>query len=280
MAPHDDWRERQESATVTVEGHELEVAYYDEGDGPDPPVLFVHGIPTWSFLWRDVAPAFAGDRRVIAPDLAGYGESSMYDGFDRSIRAQEAVLGALLDELGVDSCVLVGHDIGGGVGVRLAVNDPGRIEALVLSNATVYDSWPIEFIVDLGLPSTIRTMSVEECRETLSEAYRDTLHGDPAEAFVEGMCSQWDTEEAVVSLGRNAIATNTNHTTEIAYGEIEAETLLLWGTEDDEQPIEDAERLAEDLPNATLAPVESAGHWVPEDRPTEYRERLAAFLDS
>ena len=279
MVPHDDWRERQDSTTVTADGHEIEVAYYDEGGGSEPPLLFVHGIPTWSFLWRDIAPAFADDRRVIVPDLAGYGESSMYDGFDRSIRAQEAVIEALLDDLGVDSCVFVGHDIGGGVGVRLAVNDPERIESLVLSNATVYDSWPIEFIVDLGLPSTIRTMSVEDCRETLAEAYHHTLHGDPNEVFVEGMCSQWGSEEAVVSLGRNAIATNTNHTTEIAYGEIEVETLLLWGVEDDEQPIEDAERLAEDLPDATPAPVEDAGHWVPEDRPRAYRERLEAFLD-
>ena len=279
MAPHDDWRKRQESTTVTADGHDLEVAYYDEGGGSEPPLLFVHGIPTWSFLWRDVAPAFADDRRVIAPDLAGYGESSMYDGFDRSIRAQEAVLEALLDELGIDACAFVGHDIGGGIGARLAVNAPERIASLVLSNATVYDSWPIEFVLDLGLPSTIRTMSVEDCRETLSVAYRDTLRGEPNEAFVEGMCSQWDSEEAVVSLGRNAIATNTNHTTEIAYGEIEAETLLLWGAEDDEQPIGDAERLVDDLPDATLVPVEDAGHWVPEDRPRAYREGLETFLE-
>lgn len=278
MTTHRDWYDGQRSTTITADGHDLEIAYYDEGNGEESPLVFVHGIPTWSFLWREVAPAFVDDRRVVALDLAGYGASSMYDGFDRSIRAQEAVLEALFEALGIDSCVLVGHDIGGGVGVRLAVHTPERIDALVLSNATVYDSWPIASILDLGLPATINSMSVADCRETLASAYRETLHGEPDEAFIGGMCAPWSSEEGVVSLGRNAIATNTNHTTEIDYGAIEVETLLLWGTDDDEQPIEDAERLAAELPNATLAPIEDAGHWVPEDRPRAYRDGLAAFL--
>lgn len=64
--------------TVTVDGHDIEIAYRDDSEGD--PVVFLHGIPTWSFLWRDIAPAIADDYRTIVPDLIGYGESAKHDG--------------------------------------------------------------------------------------------------------------------------------------------------------------------------------------------------------
>jgi pimeloyl-ACP methyl ester carboxylesterase len=83
---HDEWGSRQRTTTVSVDGHDLEVAYYEDGDPDDDTLLFVHGIPTWSFLWRDVAPAFTDEYHVLAPDLLGYGNSTARKGFDRSIR--------------------------------------------------------------------------------------------------------------------------------------------------------------------------------------------------
>ena len=81
-----------------------------------------------------------------------------------------------------------------------------------------------------------------------------------------------------MSLSRNAVATNTNHTTEIDYGAITAETLLLWGGDDVLQPVEYAERLEADLRDATLELLDRAYHWVVEDRTAAYRERVRAFL--
>ncbi len=118
---YDTWSENQETATVTVDGHDLEVAYYDDGDGD--PVVFCHGIPTSSFLWREIAPPLADEYRVIAPDMVGYGNSAMHDGFDRSIRAQEEMIVALVDELGLETLSFVGHDLGGGVGLRYAAHN-------------------------------------------------------------------------------------------------------------------------------------------------------------
>ncbi|MDY7083399.1 MAG: alpha/beta fold hydrolase, partial [Halobacteria archaeon] len=98
---HGEWSASQDETDVIIDGHDLNVAYRDEGSG-HAPVVFLHGIPTWSFLWRDVATAIEEDRRVIVPDLLGYGNSSMHDGFDRSIRAQEIMLDSLLRQLGTD----------------------------------------------------------------------------------------------------------------------------------------------------------------------------------
>lgn len=279
MVDHDTWSDQQSSTTVSVDGHDLAVAYHE--DGPDesaaPPVVFVHGIPTWSFLWRDIVPAVADDRRTIAPDLVGYGNSAMSDGFDRSIRAQEDMLEALLDDLGIEEIALVAHDIGGGVALRFAAHNPERVDQLVLSNAVCYDSWPVEFVSDLGLPSTA-DLEREELKARLESAFVEGAYGEADPEFVAGMKAPWLTDEGHLSLVRDAVATNTNHTTEIDYGAITAETLLLWGEDDVMQPYAYAERLAEDLADAELAALSDAYHWVPEDRADAYVDRLREFL--
>lgn len=282
---HDTWSDAQEETTVTVDGRERSVAYFDGGDADDPPVVFLHGIPTWSYLWREVATALEDEYRVIAPDLLGYGNSEQTDAFDRSIRAQEAMLGELLENLGIDGdaddLALVGHDIGGSVALRYAWHEPDTVGKLVLSNAGCYDSWPVEFINGLGLPGAVSGLSDEEFEETMGFVFENGLYGDAGEheAFAEGMRAPWRSEGGRTSLERCAVATNTNHTTEIDYGAITAETLLLWGADDVLQSIDYAERLAEDVSGPTeVVPLEEAYHWVVEDRPEAYAEHVAEFL--
>jgi len=275
---HEEWTDRQTATMVRVDGHGLEVAYY--GSGPDrspaDTLVFLHGIPTWSFLWRDVAPAFEEEYRVIAPDLLGYGNSASGEGFDRSIRAQEAMVEALLDELGEERVTLVAHDIGGGVALRLAAHSPERVDRLVLSNAVCYDSWPVEFVSDLGLPGTA-DRDHEAVMATVRGAFELGVYADDAEeAFVEGMVAPWDSEQGQVSLSRNAVATNTNHTTELDYGAIEADLLCLWGKDDSFQPPAYGERLAEEVGGEVVELA--AYHWVVQDRPEEYAEEVTEFL--
>ncbi|MFB6270755.1 MAG: alpha/beta fold hydrolase [Halobacterium sp.] len=277
---HEEWTRKQSETTVDVDGHDVEVAYFEDGDPSDHTLLFVHGIPTWSFLWRDVAPAFADDYHVLAVDLAGYGNSEKWDGFDRSIRAQEQVVDGLLADRGADDVSLVAHDIGGGVALRYACHQPARVRNLVLSNAVCYDSWPVEFVSDLGLPETADAPR-EELEAKLDFAFGDGLHGDASdhEAFVEGMKAPWLSEDGKRSLARNAVATNTNHTTELDYGAVTADTCCLWGVDDVLQPVEYAERLVEDVSgDAELVELADAYHWVVEDRAETYRRELRAFL--
>jgi len=277
---HQEWTDAQEETTVTLDTHEIPVAYRDEGDasGDENPLVFLHGIPTWSYLWRGVAPAFEDDRRVIAPDFVGYGNSAMYDGFDRSVRAQEQVLDSLLTQLDVEQIDLVAHDIGGGVALRYAAHNPDAVGKLVLSNSIAYDSWPIQFVVDLGLPATINDMTVDDVEEQLTQMFQGTLI-DPDDEFVTAMVSRFASDDGRISLSRNAIATNTSHTTEIDYDAITAETSFIWGERDDFQPITFAEQLNENLANTTGITRLDANHWVPEDRSTKYVEHLSDILD-
>ncbi len=279
MVSHEEWTDRQSSTSVTVDGHDLEVAYVEDGaDNDGPPVVFVHGIPTWSFLWRHVAPDLADEHHVIAPDLLGYGNSAMHDGFDRSIRAQEQMLADLLSEY--DTVSFVCHDIGGGAVLRYASHHPDAVDQLVCSNVVCYDSWPVEFVNGLGLPSKL-DRDPEEFQAEFEFAYGEGLAGDADDnrEFVDGMAAPWQSAEGRTSLVRNAVATNTNHTTEIDYGAITAETLCLWAEDDVMQPIEYAERLADDVAgDASMATLSDAYHWVVEDRTDAYRDRVRQFL--
>jgi haloalkane dehalogenase len=279
MMSYDEWTAAQQSTTVTVDGHDLDVAYYEAGAGNGDPVVFMHGIPTNSYLWRHVVPAVAEHRHAIAVDMLGYGQSAMHDGFDRSLRAQEEMLDDLLDSFGVDTVSLVGHDLGGGVFLRYACHQPDAVDRLVLSNSVAYDSWPIQTITDLGLPESAQDNSPADVQGMLDGLFRQTLWGDDHdEAFLEGMKAPWNSEAGVTSVVRNAVATNTSHTTEVDPTDVTADTLLLWGLEDEFQPVQWAERLESDIDSCELVGLEEAVHWVPEDRPETFAERTVEFL--
>ncbi|PSQ09643.1 alpha/beta hydrolase [Halobacteriales archaeon QS_5_70_15] len=274
---HEAWSAAQEETEVRVDGHDLTMAYRDEGPEDAHPVIFLHGIPTWSFLWRRISPAFEGEYRTIVPDMLGYGNSDRRDSFDRSIRAQEDALQELIDDLGLGMVSLVAHDIGGGVALRYAAHHPDRVETLVLSNAVCYDSWPVEFVTDMGLPKTAG-MDPDEFEAKLDFAFGDGLvTDDPDPEFVEGMKAPWLREDGRRALARAAVATNTNHTTEIDYDVIDSRTYCVWGTDDVMQPVEYGERLAGDL-DGEVVRLDGAFHWVVEDRPAGYREALAGTL--
>jgi pimeloyl-ACP methyl ester carboxylesterase len=279
-ADHEAWTAAQSKTTAVVDGRELDVAYYEAGhDNPGPPVFFLHGIPTWSFLWRGIAPAVAEERRVIAPDFVGYGNSQRSDDFDRSVRAQTGVLADLIAEVPADEVDLVAHDIGGGVALRYAAARPEQVRKLAVSNAACFDSWPVEYVNSLGVPGVVEGWGDDEFEEHMAFLFEEGAHGEADPAFVAGMRAPWAREGGRRALARAAVATNTNHTTCIDYGAITAETLCLWGGDDVLQPIENAERLADAVAgDVTVVGLDDAYHWVTHDRTEAYRERLRAFL--
>ena len=149
---HDAFRRRQRS--VELEGlsyRPLRVAWTDLGDGV--PVILLHGIPTWSFLYNEVIPLLAQQAHVIAPDFLGHGYSDRRDFFDRSLLAQTDMIMRLMDHLGIERADFVGHDTGGGVALIMAINHPERVARLVLTNVVAYDSWPIDEMIALCNPN-------------------------------------------------------------------------------------------------------------------------------
>jgi haloalkane dehalogenase len=116
----------------------LRLHYLDEGSGR--PVICLHGEPTWAYLYRRIAPRLVeAGRRVICPDLAGFGRSDKptdrrWYTYDRHVD----VMSALLAVLDPTDAVVVVHDWGGPIGLRWAVENAERVSGLVILNTGLY----------------------------------------------------------------------------------------------------------------------------------------------
>jgi len=133
--------------------HGKQMAYIDEGQGD--PIVFLHGNPTSSFLWRNVMPHLEGKGRLIAPDLIGMGDSEKLD--DSNAQSYTYVehrkyLFSLLEELGVKANVtLVIHDWGSGLGFHWAHQNPDAVKGIAFMEAIVapvpsWEAFPEDFI--------------------------------------------------------------------------------------------------------------------------------------
>ncbi len=128
--------------------HGKQMAYHDVGSGD--PVVFLHGNPTSSYLWRDIVPYVSGQARCIVPDLIGQGDSDKVDnpGADSYTFAEHRqFLDGLLDQLELgDSITFVIHDWGSALGFDWANRHRDRVAGLVYMEAIVrpvtWDEWP------------------------------------------------------------------------------------------------------------------------------------------
>lgn len=277
---HIDFTARQKHVNLAGLAHQpVRIAYTDVGEGD--PVILLHGIPTWSYLYHDVADQLAAQHRIIAPDFIGHGNSDQRDMFDRSLTAQCSMILALMDHLGLASAAFVGHDTGGGVALMMAIQNPQRVDRLILSNIVAYDSWPIDDMIDISRPDW-KAKSADEIKDFLLAGFKDGLSRKTrlTDEFVEGIVAPYVTEVGKISLIRNASGLNTSHTTMLVprHGEIAAETLLVWGADDPWQPLADGESLAQEIPNARLVKVPNASHWVQQDAPEEWLAHVLPFL--
>jgi len=277
---HEAFRKRQKTVTLTgLSYRPLTVALTDIGRGT--PIILLHGIPTWSYLYNDVIPLLTPHMRVIAPDFLGHGYSDRRDFFDRSLPAQTEMILALMEHLSIDRAHFVGHDTGGGVSLIMAIDHPERVAKLVLTNVVAYDSWPIDDMIALGNPKW-RSKSADEVADFLASGLPDGIHNADRLTldFIEGIVAPYRDDDGKISIIRNASALNTNHTTMLAerHREIAAPTLCLWGVHDPWQTIRDGERLAVEIPGATLVRVENASHWIPQDTPETFASEIMRFI--
>ena len=201
---HDAFRQRQRSVELDGLSYKpLRVAWTDLGDGE--PVILLHGIPTWSFLYNEVIPRLAETARVIAPDFLGHGYSDRRDFFDRSLIAQTGMIVRLMDHLGIERADFVGHDTGGGVALIMAIDHPERVARLVLTNVVAYDSWPIDDMIALGNPNW-RSKSPKEVADFLASGLPDGIYNKDrlTPEFRAGIVAPYSDEEGKISIIRNA----------------------------------------------------------------------------
>lgn len=150
-----------QSRTARLPGCTL---HYLEWEGADqgPPILMLHGWPQDSHMWRRVATSLAGRRRLIAPDLRGFGQSAT-PGFGYTPRYFALDQIALLDHLGIPEIDLIGHDWGGWTSFLLGLRWPSRVRNILaistphpwveLRPQRLRGAWRILYTVPIATPA-------------------------------------------------------------------------------------------------------------------------------
>jgi|GEM_PF-1715230 len=137
----------------------------------------LHGMPTSNFLWRHVLPELQDDGYVVAPDLIGMGRSGQPD-IDYTVRANVDYLDAFLGELGIETAVLVMHDVGGLTGLPWAGQNPDRVTGVVMFETGFADPQvDDEVVYDLMVENFIQLETVTELSEDVLDVYRAPWNG-------------------------------------------------------------------------------------------------------
>jgi len=261
----------------------LRMHYVDEGAGP--PVLLLHGEPTWAYLYRKLIPPLVADGlRCVAPDYFGFGRSDKPT--DRrwySYDAHYAAIERFADELDLRDTTLVVQDWGGPIGFRLAVERPRRIARLVVLNTGIgarapNDEW-------LRFQAFVRRVGTEIVPGQL---IRISLVQPVDDEIIAAYDAPFPTPESKTGIVMfpELVPTSSDHPSAPAMLAVrdrlstwEAPALILFSDSDPIFSRRAAETMAALLPNAELAPpVEGAGHFLQEDRGERIAADVSAFV--
>jgi len=261
--------------TIVIDGRRI--AYRATGTGP--PLLCLHGYPTSSFLWRSLAPALAGARTIIAPDLPGFGDSDLGTS-SGTWEEQVSFLESFVVSLDLASVDLVVHDWGGLIGLRWACDRSSRVDRLVITNTGFFPEgrWH-------GMAEIMRT---PEAGESLMDGF--TSEGfagmmrlvcpsmpDPALAEYWKALATPERRAAKLALYRSG-----NFAKLEAYrGRLAAlarPTLIVWGASDRFAPAGGAVRFAREIAGSRLVLLPGVGHFLHEEAPWRTVPLIREFL--
>lgn len=125
-----------QSRYAKIDGQDMH--YIDEGKGEA--VVFVHGTPTWSFLWREMIQSLSAEYRCIAPDHIGFGLSGKEKSYPGRAETLANNLETFLESLNLDSFTLVVHDFGGPIGLSYAIKHPEKVKRVVMFNTWMWET--------------------------------------------------------------------------------------------------------------------------------------------
>lgn len=272
--------------------HGQRLAYRMCGDPADgrPVLVLVHGLAGSSATWEDALELLSDRFTVVAPDLPGHGRSTCRPRHDYSLGAHANALRDLLVALGIDRASLIGHSLGGGVGLQFAYQHPERCERLVLVSSGGLGpevSWllraltlpGVELLMPLLCPTFVRDAGNAVGRaigrlglrwpgvEHEWRAYTSLADGDRRQPFIRTLRSVIDAGGQVVSAQDRL------------YLAAHLPTLVVWGGRDRMIPVAHAAVAQASLPSSELVVFERAGHFPHVEEPAAFVHAVTRFVE-
>jgi 4,5:9,10-diseco-3-hydroxy-5,9,17-trioxoandrosta-1(10),2-diene-4-oate hydrolase len=264
-----------EKKFVQVDG--ARIAYVDIGEGK-PTILLQGGGPGASGIsnYRRNVDELSKSRRLIVPDLPGYGDSEDKLGFHEIYKALGEFLIHFLDALGLDKVDCVGNSLGGMTTVGALLHSSHRINKAVLMGPggfqPVFTPMPTEGMRRMGVVNASDNPTREQMRGVIELLVND---------------SSFITDELLDE--RVKAASNPNRFKPFArsfgemwredLGSVKNEILVMWGLEDRVCPVDMAPGIIKAFPNASLHLLPNCGHWVQWEKPDDFNKLVAWFFD-
>tara|TARA_B100000959_G_scaffold282817_1_gene350121 strand:- start:387 stop:1289 length:903 start_codon:yes stop_codon:yes gene_type:complete len=278
---------------LDIGGHEMHLL--DEGVGP--PVLMVHGNPTWSFYYRNLVLALRGDYRVVVPDHIGCGFSSKpsLEDYPYTLKRRVDDLEELMERVGFEEpLTLVVHDWGGMIGLAWAVRHPERIARIVLLNTAAFplpESKRLPRRLKMVRNSRLGAWLVLRCNAFCRGATRMAVTRRPLSPEVRrAYCAPYDSRAHRIAtlrfvqdipLGPEDPSWEVVQETAQRLEVFEATpALICWGARDfvfDDHFLREWERR---WPQAQVHRFEDCGHYILEDACEEVVDHVQSFLAS
>lgn len=267
----------------------VDVAYVDSG-GEGPPVVLVHGLSSSVGFWEHQVPTLARTHRVLALDLPGYGASGRPDA-PYTPPWYAGVVAGFMDALGVPSAVLVGHSMGGQVALTLALDEPDRVDALVLSAPAGFERFgpgAAAFMKSYWHEGRALEATEEELRYTFTNLVFGRVDDGVERLLQERVRMRGTPAFAGTSVAvSRSIAGMLDFPVADRLGEIRVPTLIVFGTDDRMIPnpvftggrtrsVAEAGHAA--IAGSTLVMIPGAGHTVHHDAPEAFDAAVQQFL--
>jgi haloalkane dehalogenase len=263
----------------------LRLAYLDEGEGD--PVVFFHGEPTWSFLWRKViAPVRDAGYRCIAPDLPGFGRSDKPTDLSwYSYDSHTAAAASVLERLDVSGATVVVHDWGGPIGLRLAVEHPDWISRIVVLDTGLFtghqpmtDAWMafrnfVERTADLPVGMLVRGACKRDPGDAVIGAYDAPYPTVAAKAGARAFPLMLPTSPEMPGAAAGQRVLDAMRTDA-------RPKLILWADSDPVLPLETGRRFAQALGTEVAHVIADASHFLQEDAGPAIGAVIADWLGS
>jgi haloalkane dehalogenase len=283
-----DWRHLYPFAShhFEVGGHRIH--YVDEGAGP--PLLFVHGNPTWSFHWRNLLTAFRDRYRVVAIDHLGCGLSDKPQDWPYRLGGHIANLQALIERLDLRNITLLAQDWGGAIGLGAAVAMPDRFGRFVLFNTGAFHGGRMPVRIGVCRIPVLGPLAVRGgnafARAALQMTMRHPERLTPEiRAGILAPYGNWHDRVAIqrfvedIPLAPSHCSYETLSAIERGLPALSSRPVqLIWGLRDWCFTPWFLERFEQVFPQAEVHRLADAGHWVVEDAHEQIVPLVTQFL--
>jgi pimeloyl-ACP methyl ester carboxylesterase len=249
------------------------------GEGPD--VVFLHGTPWSSALWRPIADALSTRYTVHLWDMPGYGTSSKLAEHDVDLGTQAELFAGLLREWRLTRPHVVAHDIGGAVALRARLLHEAAYASLCLVDVVALRPWGSPFFRLVQEHAAVFTQLPPRVHRGVVEAYvSGAAHTDLASEDLSRLVDPWTTADGLPAFYRQIAQADERFTEELEplLDQLTEPVHVIWGAEDTWIPVDRAHRLQSMIPGATVRVLAGAGHLIQLDAPEALTAELAAWL--